>query len=174
MNRIKAKKSTLPAGSLAAAYLPADYTDVFACEVDSPSEITPDDVMVGLWADLPGWVNALFRLRNFLVRFVGLKGSENDDQAGFERCIRTGGRHGGTSLVAKNGNETVLLLADTHLDAYLSVVIEQPGGERRTVSAITLVRFKNRLGRVYFFFVRPFHGPIVKSMLRRSVERKIK
>ena len=161
-------KSTIPSGSLIENSLPADYSDVYTCEVDFEKEIIPDDIMVNFWTDMPNWINGLFKLRNFLVKFVGLKSSEEDNMKEFERCIRTGETYSFVSVPAKNTNETVLLLSDKHLNAYLSVFI---GNKERhkTISAITLVHFKNRLGRIYFFLIRPFHGVIVKSLLKKAV-----
>jgi hypothetical protein len=170
MNGYRAGK-TVPPGSLTERFLPADYADVYACRVDSGRELAADDILVGIWTDFPDWVAALFRLRNFLVRFVGLKG-EKDDPGALERIIREGGANDLASIPAKNANETVMLLTDKHLDAYLSVHVESRGS-LRTVSVVTLVHYKNRLGRVYFFVIRPFHGIVVKSMLKRAVKRAV-
>ena len=167
---MKVKKSTIPSGALIGNYLPADYWDVYIGEVDSEKEMIPDDIMIGFWTDFPHWVNVLFKLRNFLVKFVGLKGSENDKLKELEKCIRTGETFGFVSVPAKNSNETVLLLTDKHLDAYLSVHVESKE-KHKTVSLITLVHFKNKLGRVYFFIIRPFHCLIVKSLLKRLVNK---
>ena len=162
---MKIKKADIPTGCLTANYLPADYSDVFFCEVDSERKINPDDIMISFWSDFPGWVNALFKLRNFLVKFVGLKGSQEKTMEELEKCIRTRSSTGLASVPAKNNNETVLLLTDKHLNAYLSVYIEN----NKSIFVITLVHYKNKLGRIYFFFVRPFHGLIVRSMLKRSI-----
>jgi len=169
---MKVNKSTIPSGSLIENYLPADYSDVYACEVDFEKEIIPDDIMVNFWTDLPNWINGLFKLRNFLVKFVGLKSSEGDNVKEFENCIRTGETYNFVSVPAKNTNETVLLLSDKHLNAYLSVFIVSKE-RHKTISAITLVHFKNKLGRIYFFLIRPFHSIIVKSLLKRAVNEVV-
>lgn len=169
---MKVKKVIIPANSLTQNYLPADYSDVYACNVNFGKEILPDDIMVGFWTNFPGWVNVLFKLRNFLVKFVGLKGSENGNLKEFETCIRTGGSYELASVSAKNDNETVLLLTDKHLHAYMSVFIEKDK-EFRKIFAITIVHFRNKLGRVYFLFVRPFHGLIVKSLLKRAAGKLV-
>ncbi len=168
---MKIKKSLIPLDSLTQNYLPADYSDVYACNADFKKEISPDDIMVNFWITLPGWVSALFKLRNFLVKFVGLQSSEEDNPDEFIKCIRSGKAYRFISVPAKNTAETVLLLADKHLDAYLSIHIAagEPDEQGKTVSAITLVNFKNTLGRVYFFFVRPFHALVIKSMLKRAL-----
>ena len=168
---MKISKTTMPSGSLMENYLPADYSDVFACVTDTQKEIIPDDIMVNFWTDFPQWINALFKLRNFLVKFVGLKSAESDSVKELEKCIRTGEAYDFVSVPAKNSNETVLLLSDSHLDAYLSVRVEN-GKEDKTISAITLVHYKNLLGRAYFFIIRPFHGLIVKSLLKRALNNR--
>jgi len=169
---IKLRKSTLPSGSLIEKYLPADHSDVYACAIDCENEITPDDLMVNFWTELPGWINALFKLRDFLVKFVGLKTTEGGNRKEFEESIRTGKTYNIASVPAKNANETVLLLSDKHLNAYISIHIESRK-EHKTISATTLVNFHNKLGRVYFFVIRPFHGLITKSLLRRAVKSLI-
>jgi len=171
--KVKVKESIMPSGTLIRNYLPADYMDVYICEVDFEKEIIPDDIMTSFWIDLPAWINALFKLRNFMVKFVGLKSSEGGDLKEFEKCIRMGETYGFISVPAKSDNETVLLLADKHLDAYMSVYVESKE-EHKMISAITLVHFKNKLGRIYFFVIRPFHGIIVRSMLKRAVNRVVR
>ena len=103
-------------------------------------------------------------------KFVGLKGSDSSNMKEFEKCIRSGKTYAFVSVPAKSANEIVLLLSDRHLEAYLSVHVECRE-KHKTISAITLVNFKNKLGRFYFFVIRPFHGIIVKSLLKRSVKR---
>ena len=169
---MKVKKTAILPTSLVRNYLPADYSDVYTYKVNSDKEIVPDDVMVNFWVDFPAWVNALFKLRNFLVKFVGLKSSEGSDVQEVEKCIRTGTPYHLASVPAKCDNETILLLSDKHLDAYFSVYVEDKD-DNKAVSLITLVHFKNRLGRIYFFFVRPFHGIGVKRLLKRAVDKVI-
>ena len=165
---MKARKAKIPPESLVNRYLPADYSDAFVCAVGKAFAHTPDDLMVRFWTDFPRWVDVLFGIRNFFVRFVGLKGSMSSLRE-FEECIRTGGKTDIASVPAKNECETVLLLDDKHLSAYMSVYIEDTPHNKQ-VYATTLVHFKNRLGRVYFFFIRPFHGLLVGSILKRSVK----
>lgn len=165
---MKIKKTKIPRESLVNTYLPADYTDTFVCESDKPFHATPDDLMIHFWTDFPAWANMLFRLRNFLVKFVGLKTDKNDPKL-FEEMIRTSGKLNFSSVPAKNEQETILLLEDKHLDAYISVYIDEKKSPQH-VYAITLVHFRNKLGTVYFFFIKPFHTIIVKNILKRTVK----
>ena len=169
---MKVIKSIIPLGSLIEKYLPTDHSDVYACEVNFGKEIIPDDIMVNFWTDFPSWINGLFKLRNFLVKLLGLKGTENCNIKEFEKSIRTGETYNFVSVPAKSNNETVLLLSDKHLNAYISAHIKSEE-EHKTISVITLVNFNNKLGRFYFFVIRPFHGLIVKSLLKRSVKKNV-
>ena len=167
---MKVKKSEIPLKCLIQDYLPADYTDVYSCEVNFEKDITPDDIMVSFWTDFPTWVSVLFKLRHNIVKIVGLKSPEDNDIKLFEKCIRTGEAYSIVSIPAKSTNETVMLLTDKHLNAYMSIHLENKGNYK-TISVITLVHLKNVFGRVYFFVIRPFHGLIAKSMLKRVVSR---
>jgi len=165
------KSTPIPTDSLANKYLPADYLDVFACETISDTLPTTDDIIISFFTDMPGWVNALFKIRNFLVRFVGLKGDEGDISQ-LEECVRTGGKYGFISVPDKNDHETVLLLEDKHLNAYLSVHLAETATNKRNVSLITVVHFNNRLGNIYFAVIKPFHKIVVKSMLKRILYKR--
>lgn len=142
-----------------------DYTDVFFCDAPDGWSCSPDDVVVDFFTVMPGWVNALFRLRNVLVRPFGLKGSMFDAEA-LERAVRDGAQHRFMSVAAKSADETVLELADSHLDAYMSILFS--GGR---IHALTAVKYNNGLGRAYFFVIRPFHKAVVRSILKSSVRR---
>ncbi len=167
-------KTTIPADSLVREFMPADYTDAYYREVVTEKTLSPDDLMIGFWTSTRElwWMAALFRLRNFLVRFVGLKGEEGLDVGEFKKAIREGGSYGFSSVAAKNDHETVMLLTDKHLDAYLSVYVAEEDA-RKKVCLITLVKFKQRLGRIYFFVIRPFHAIIVKSLLKMTTKQMI-
>ncbi|MDR2293228.1 MAG: DUF2867 domain-containing protein [Prevotellaceae bacterium] len=169
---MKIKKSAIPAGSLVEKYLPAGYVDVYLCKSDCQKNITPDDVMVNIWKNFPTWVNVLFRIRNFVVRIAGLKSLETNDLLLIEKCIRTGEAFKFISFPAKSDKETVLLLSDKHLNAYLSVHIDNDG-KHKNISISTLVHFHNKLGRAYFFIIKPFHIIIVKNIFKRAINKLI-
>lgn len=164
---MKTKKTDIPESSLLRQYLPVDHTDAFRITADRDIDASPDDMMAGLWLDMPGWVNAMVRLRNFLVKFVGLKGSGGGSAEELEKCIRTGGTYRFVEVPAKSGRETVMIMRDRHLDAYFSVL----KSDDRNIYVNTLVRYNKRMGKVYFFFIRPFHGMIMRAALKRIAGR---
>ena len=168
---MKCLKSEIPPDSLVRQVFPADYTDAFRCEIPGEAVFSADDLQVSFWTVMPGWVNALFRLRNALVKPFGLKGGDSSDSfKKIEQAIRTGDPDGMISVPFKNERETVLKLSDKHLDAYLSFYLEK-GTDTAAVTVVTVVRFHNLLGKVYFFFIKPFHKIIIKAMLESTLAR---
>jgi hypothetical protein len=141
---IKVTKSTLPADSLIQKYLPADYVDVFAAIAPENERLTPDNLLIGLWTDFPKQ---------------------------FPEMVRSGGNYGFVDIPAKNGNETVMQLSDKHLTVRLSVHIASITDNQLKISITTVVHYRNLLGKVYFFMIRPFHKFIVKIIARRGIKR---
>ncbi len=123
--------------------------------------------MVSFWTAMPKWVDNLFKLRNLLVKPLGLKTEEESKFADLERCIRTGGEAGMVSVPGKSHDETILKLTDKHLTAYISVYIEG----RRNVYATTLVSFHKKIGYMYFYTIYPFHHIVVRRLLKSTMER---
>lgn len=171
---MKVYKTEIPADSLTRQFFPVDYTDAFACKVKVAKKLSADDMQIALWTVMPKWVKALFKLRNILVRPFGLRTEyiENRNEK-LENMIRHGdGSVEGMSLAAKTENETVLLLNDSHLDAYVSIHIAR-NGESQTMTTITLVKYRNTFGRVYFFFIKPFHKIVIKAEMKSNLKKVI-
>lgn len=168
---MKSYETDIPVDSLIRQYLPADYADAFTCQITGTKKLLPDDIMIHFWTFTPGWVNALFKLRNILVRPFGLEAGDNNHSEEIKETIRDGkGNNGVMSVAVKSANETVILLNDKHLDAYMSIFLAE-SNHSQTTTAITIVHYHNWLGRFYFFFVRPFHKIVVKSILKSTLEK---
>lgn len=157
----------IPKGSLIEKFLPADHFDVHTYKVKI-EKLNADDIQVAFWTNSPKWVQALMNFRNSLVKLVGLKGGAKDIKA-FENCIRTGGTYDMVSIPAKSENETVLRLDDSHLSALISIHIKKLDDTEKLVSATTLVHYHNKLGKFYFFVIKPFHHLVVRGMLGKAV-----
>ncbi|MDR2121208.1 MAG: DUF2867 domain-containing protein [Tannerella sp.] len=166
-------RSTLPVNSSARNYLPADYVDIFGTDVRDDARLTPDNLLIAVWTDFPKWVQMLFKLRDWLVKPFGLKTGEDgkDFKHKFAEAIRSGGRFWLMRVLAKSADEIVVQLADTHLTAEMSVHREKSNPDQLRINFITTVHFHHVWGRVYFFFVRPFHKIIVKTMMKRSIRK---
>lgn len=107
----------------------------------------------------------LFTLRNKLVAVFGLKGSDKKSkiiQQAEQSDFAVGERFGLFKVLDKKEKEIILGEDDKHLDFKVSLLYAQPENK---IYISTGVQYHNFFGRLYFFFVKPFHRLVVKSML---------
>jgi len=115
-----------------------------------------------MFAQPPGWVGRLMALRNALVTPFGLKtGLGADDHR--ERI-------GIFPIESATPSRVVLGLEDKHLDFRVVVAVAGKGAISE-VTATTLVRLHNLLGRLYLTAILPFHKMIVRSLLKSVTTR---
>lgn len=100
----------------------------------------------------PGWVRALFALRQQLVGLIGL-----------ERSTRSV-----LDVTEVVGEEAIVAAQDRHLDFVAGIGVDT---EQRLVRLTTTVRLKGWRGRLYFAPVRVLHGPVTRALLRRAAAR---
>jgi hypothetical protein len=129
-----------------------DYCD--SCRITKPTAETVEQITAQLFT-LPKWVRVLMKLRNRMVQPFGLQaGAIEDAAAPFP-------------VIGRNGDEILMEGIDGHLNFRVSVLIDR---EQSHIFTTTLVHYNNRLGRLYFFFVKPFHQLIVRSMVKRLLK----
>ncbi|GHH00016.1 DUF2867 domain-containing protein [Pseudodonghicola xiamenensis] len=97
----------------------------------------------------PNWAQSLLRLRDALVRPLGLKTASSNGQLGFPVEYET-------------EEEVLIGMDDRHLDFRITV-LKQDG----IVHIATWVHRNNALGRVYLALVMPFHKLILQSAVKR-------
>ncbi len=170
---MKIKKSNIPVDSLINKYQPYDYRDSFECLYTTDKSITPDDIQVTFWTDMPAFVKALFKLRNILVKPFGLKSDQKNKLEEFETRIRSGGNYKYVSVPDKTPSETILCLDDKHLRAYLSVHVESLGNNTYKARCITIVQFKYWFGKAYFYVICPFHYIVVKATFKYAMKKLV-
>ena len=107
----------------------------------------------------PRWVETLLSLRNALVAPFGLKTSGAGEAA-------ARGLIGIFPVLSETPERLVAGFDDRHLD-FRVVVDVVTSGERQQVTATTLVRTHNWLGRSYLAIILPFHKLIARTMLRQ-------
>lgn len=169
--KIKVKKAGIDKEFIVNKYLPANYSDAFECIAPLADEITPDDLQIAFWGGEKGWVKFLFNLRNTLVKPFGLTPAEEDQLSSFTACIKEGGKYNKASVTDKSLNETVILLDDKHLKAYLSAHISQAENNLKRITLTTVVHFHNWLGYAYFYSIKLFHCLVVKAMLKNCIRQ---
>ena len=132
----------------------AQFSDAFAIAVSDQS-LDARHAAERMFGRNPPWIARLIRLRNLLVSPFGLKTSgENEPSVG--RAI------GLFPVISETPDRLIAGFNDRHLDFR---VIVDVGDE---VTATTLVRTHNLLGRLYLAIILPFHRLIVRNLLRRA------
>ena len=138
------RTDSLPrASALWSLHQPGDFLDCYSvASALSPREAADRGL------SLPGWADALLRLRNILVRPFGLK-TGKPDRPIFPTCLET-------------EDELVLGTDDRHLNFRIGL-IRQNG----RIFLSTWVHPHNIWGRAYLRLVMPFHILIVRGAVAR-------
>jgi len=158
-----------PGGSLVSEIARgAHYEDTFLVRL--PHGTFPDvDALARACMRFPSWVRALMVVRNRVVAPFGLKTEAPPDAQRAEGRAFAQGDYAGVFRVFERRDDELLLGGDDqHLDFRFSLLLRQ-GEASQDVFATTTVNFHNVWGRLYFFFVAPFHRQIVPAMLRHAL-----
>jgi hypothetical protein len=113
----------------------------------------------------------LFKIRNILVRPLKLK--TGDISINAPECqpeLKKGLTLSAFEVLECTNQEFILEIKDSHLDAYISVLLQQIY-KRYEVTLTTKVKYNNFLGRIYFFIIRPFHMIIVSALLQKMIRK---
>ena len=108
-------------------------------------------------------------MRNRLVALIGLKGTE-EAAPGKNAPSGKMRRIGFFPIVSQTADRIVMGFDDWHLDFRVVVDVLALGGDRRQVTATTLVRTHNWVGRAYLALIMPFHRIIVRTMLAQAAQ----
>jgi Protein of unknown function (DUF2867) len=136
----------------------AQFADAFCIEI-SDRNLDARRAAERMMARQPRWAEALLALRNLLVAPLGLKTSGAHPNAPRDMI-------GIFPVVSEAPDRLVAGFNDRHLDFRIVVDVTTPG-EVRQVTATTLVKTHNRLGRTYLAVIMPFHRLIVPALLRQ-------
>ncbi|WP_315806851.1 MULTISPECIES: DUF2867 domain-containing protein [unclassified Bradyrhizobium] len=134
----------------------AEFADAFCMTVAS-NTIDARTVATRMFGRSPRWVEALLALRNLLVAPFGLKTSGAGDSGRL-------GLIGMFPVISETPEQLVAGFDDSHLDFRVVIDVTAASGGRQ-VTATTLVRTHNLLGRCYLAVITPFHRLVVKAML---------
>ena len=139
-----------------------DYMD--CCYISSNLNYLVNEYLTKLFVT-PEWVNELMRLRNIIVKPFGLK-TEIDPHYKKPDNYSVGDKTELFTVADRNENEIVLAENDKHLNFKVSIFVDKQN-DHNLVYMTTLVKFNNFGGRLYFFFVKPFHKIIVKATMKK-------
>jgi hypothetical protein len=138
-------KCELPVQSLLHSYVtPGDFVDCYRCESQMDIDAAAANAMA-----FPGWVNWLLRLRNVVVKPLGLSGAQPK-----------GDTIGHFPVDRRNETEVILGFDDSHLNFRISVLVDGTHAY-----AATWVHRNNALGRAYLAVIMPFHIVIMRNAI---------
>ena len=139
----------------------AQFIDAYSIAIDD-STLDARRAAEKMLARGPRWIDVLLALRNYLVTPFGLKTSA-PNEAGASDIV------GIFPIVSQSPDRLVAGFDDHHLDFRVVVDVAACGHGQR-VTATTLVRTHNLLGRTYLAIILPFHRLVVRALLRQVAE----
>jgi hypothetical protein len=150
---VEAVEPDIDTGALLAG---AQFCDAYSIAIDGTA-LDARQAAEKMLARGPRWIDMLLALRNLMVAPFGLKTSA---PSGASDVI------GIFPVVSQTPDRLVAGFDDRHLDFRVVVDVACVGHGQR-VTATTLVKIHNLLGRAYLTIILPFHRLIVRSMLRQ-------
>jgi Protein of unknown function (DUF2867) len=151
-------REVAPATDIATLLAGAQFVDAFAIAIEGRA-LDARDAAMAMMGRSPRWIATLLRLRNLLVAPFGLK-TAGDSEIPPRETI------GLFPVLTETPDRLVAGFNDKHLDFRVVVDVATSGPDQQ-VTATTLVKTHNRLGRVYLAIILPFHRLIVPAMLRQ-------
>lgn len=136
-----------------------NYSDAYRVIV-KPGK--PVDAILNQVFKSPRWAEVLMTLRDSIVKNFGLK---TGNATAVKNYYEVGDKAYIFTVTDRNETEIVMAEDDKHLNFRTSVSIIQAHPDCE-VYLTTIVHYNNFFGRVYFFFVKPFHRRIMKECMR--------
>lgn len=153
--------SVMQPGFVRAAHFKDSYRVALAAKDASVVEI-----FLGIFAHRPAWMNIVMVARNQLAALCGLEVPSASEILSPEIRHRyaVGDKIGAWPIFVLSESELIAGRDNKHLDFRLSVLRVTESGHARAVVS-TACRVHNGFGRVYLFFVVPFHKWGVRRLI---------
>ena len=128
------------------------------------------DIFFGIFAHMPLWMKLLLIVRNEVASFVGLDAPTASEILHVEIKDRyvVGEKIGVWPIFWLSEDEVVAGRNNKHMDFRLSV-LKVIDGERTSVVVSTICTVHNLSGKLYLFFVVPFHRHGVRKLMANAV-----
>ncbi len=165
------RTTEVPVGSEISKHLGgAHLFDAFETSIEDAGKRSALEIYIDVAARTPEWINCLMATRNRLVALFGLKNLgnlNNVDVAKTPDSYRIGDHVGIFSIQFLSDREVILVEADKHLAAKVSLCKVDDGQETKIVMT-TAIYIHNLLGHGYMLLVWPLHKLILPALLARS------
>ena len=147
-------------------------TDSYRVPLARPG-LTIVEIFFALFGHTPRWMKALLITRNAIARCFGLEAPTVAEilEPAIHASYRVGDKIGPWPIFFIGDDEIVAGRNNRHLDFRLSVLrLKEGDAESVVVSTICLVH--NLAGKIYLFFIVPFHRTSVQSLMANAVTAK--
>jgi hypothetical protein len=137
------------------------------------AELGIADIFFAVFGHTPLWTKMLLIVRNAIARLVGLEAPtvaeimNPDIRSGY----RVGEKIGPWPIFFIGDSEIVAGRNNKHLDFRVSVLKTTDGKEMNVVVS-TICTVHNLFGKIYLFFIVPFHRNGVRSLMRNALVAK--
>ena len=147
----------------------ASFRDSYRAPFHHPNA-TVVDIFFAIFGHRPSWMNWALLIRNRIAVACGLDAPSTTELLDIQPkpfyCV--GDKIGPWPIFALMPNELVAGRNNKHLDFRLSIFKEKNCEACSTVIS-TVCTVHNRAGKIYLFFIVPFHKWGVKQLIRRSI-----
>lgn len=151
-----------------------DHTDIKTIE----GEVDLRQFISSMLSYYPRWILFLYRIREYLVKILGLVVHEKPDVLPSLKAENISFNPGEevSFFIVKKAKEDTYWVAETpedkHLKAFFGIVAEPTGKNSTKFNVFTSVKYIHWTGPVYFNLIRPFHHMVVSSMMRNGVKQR--
>lgn len=131
------------------------------------------DIFFALFGHTPFWMKALLIIRNAVARRFGLEAPTAAEimSPEMKATYAVGEKIGPWPIFSIGDREIVAGRNNKHLDFRLSVLRVTEGGAE-SVAVSTVCSVHNLFGKIYLFFIVPFHRHGVRALMSRAVAAK--
>ena len=133
-------------------------------------ELTIVEIFFALFGHTPRWMQVLLIVRNAIARWCGLEAPTVAEilKPAVRGSYAVGDKIGPWPIFFINDNEIVAGRDNKHLDFRLSL-LRVTDGDGESVVLSTICSVHNLAGKIYLFFIVPFHRTGVRSLLANAV-----
>ena len=160
--------SALDRDAVRDAYFHDSYRAPLACP-----ELGIVEIFFALFGHTPLWMKMLLIVRNAAARLCGLEAPDAGEilRPTVRSEYRVGEKIGPWPIYFIAADEIVAGRNNKHLDFRLSV-LKTKDGDATSVVVSTICTVHNVFGKIYLFFIVPFHRTGVRSLMANAVAAK--
>ena len=131
------------------------------------------EIFFALFGHTPAWMKALLIVRNAVARWCGLEAPTVAEilKPALRENYDVGDKIGPWPIYFIGEDEIVAGRNNKHLDFRLSV-LRMKDADAESVVVSTICSVHNLSGKIYLFFIVPFHRTGVKSLMSNAVTAK--